>query len=289
MINYLELTKEILATGEPVKDRTGVDTLSILGATLRWDLSKGFPAVTSKTLAWRAVIGELLWFLEGSTNVERLRDLTYGDTKTPQKSTIWDDNYNKQGKSLGYIDGNLGPVYGAQWRSWAGVDGEYIDQLQNLIDDIKESKRTGIASRRLLVNSWNVGELDNMALPPCHLLFQCHLRGNKLSLQWYQRSVDVFLGLPFNIASYATLLHILCKITGCEPGHLIFNGGDVHIYKNHIEACKEMTSRRIVKRVPKLSIKKPITSLDSLLELTPDDFVLENYAPLGVIKAPMAV
>lgn len=282
MKNYNELLVKILEEGEVINDRTGVGTKSIFGTQLRFDLSKGFPAVTTKRLAWKSVVGELLWFLEGSANVNRLREITHGKGST--KVTIWDANFNNQAINLGYHSGYLGPVYGQQWRYWGGC----VDQIVELIKSIKLQKETGVHNRRMLVSAWNVSEIPNMALPPCHYSFQLYLHNNKLSLLWNQRSVDVFLGLSFNIASYALLLHILANITGCQVGELIFNGGDTHIYLNHIDQVKEQISRE-PREAPALIMPKLHTLEEYLACTSPEDYVLENYNPHPAIKAPMAV
>lgn len=282
MKNLQELYKHILATGDLIEnDRTGVGILSVFGTTLRFDLSEGFPAVTTKKLAWKAVVGELLWFLSGSTDVNFLRTITHGGGSTAK--TIWDDNYENQAKALGYSNGYLGPVYGKQWRDFGGVD-----QIKALIERIRRAKSEGIHDRRMLVSAWNVPELGSMALPPCHYGFQVYLHNNTLSLLWTQRSVDAFLGLSFNIASYALLLHILANITECEVGDLIFQGGDTHIYLNHLDQVREQLSRE-PKQLPVLEMPK-FDNLDYYLLLTtPSDYVLHNYDPHPAIKAPMAV
>lgn len=281
MINYHLLLSDILLKGESTKDRTGVGTKSVFGRMLRWDLSKGFPAVTTKKLAWKAVVGELLWFIEGSTNVNRLREITHGPGT--DKSTIWDDNYFNQAKALGYVGGNLGPVYGKQWRDFNG-----IDQLANVIEALKKDLRTGARGRRHIVSAWNAADLDEMALPPCHLLYQFRIDGEgKLSCMWTQRSVDAFLGLPFNIASYALLTHIVADIIGAKVGELVFSGADCHIYNNHVDQVQEQLSRA---EFAPPTLKMPIiSSLEHLQRLSVSDFVLENYQSHGTIKAPMAV
>lgn len=283
MKNYNDLIQEVLSHGDKFEDRTGVGILGLFGHTLRWDLSKGFPAVTSKKLAWKSVVSELLWFLEGSTNVQRLSELLHGH---PDGKTIWTDNYEKQGKDLGYENGELGPVYGAQWRDFNGVD-----QINKLISTLKSDLESGKHTRRHLVSAWNVSELPKMALPPCHWSFQCYLdKDNRLSLLWNQRSVDLFLGLPFNIASYALLTHMLAKLLGVGVGELIFNGGDCHIYTTHIEACKTMLSNPVYD-LPELEMPDiDETDLDEYLKkVKVSDFKLLNYEHAGTIKAPMAV
>lgn len=281
MINYHLLMSDILLNGEDTRDRTGVGTKSVFGRMLRWDVSKGFPAVTTKKLAWKAVVGELLWFIEGSTNVYRLSQITHGENSG--KSTIWDDNYFNQAKALGYYGGELGPVYGKQWRDFNGVD-----QLENVVEALKKDLRTGVRGRRHIVSAWNAAEIDKMALPPCHLLFQFRLDGDgKLSCMWTQRSVDVFLGLAFNIASYALLTHIVADIIGAKVGELVFSGADCHIYNNHIDQVQEQLSRS---EFAPPTLRMPlISSLEDLQKLSVNDFILENYQSHGTIKAPMAV
>lgn len=272
--------KDILVNGTETRDRTGVGTKSVFGRMLRWDLSKGFPAVTAKRLAWTPVVGELLWFIEGSTNINRLRELTWGPNS--DKATIWDDNYFNQGLALGHRGGELGPVYGKQWRDFEGVD-----QLQNVVNALQKDLRTGIKGRRHIVSAWNPVDLPDMSLPPCHTHFQFIVEDGKLSLMWSQRSVDIFLGLCFNIASYALLTHIVASILGIKVGELVFSGGDCHIYLNHVEQVNEMLSNESFD-LPTLKIPT-ITSLDDLKNYTVKDFVLENYKSHKTIKAPMAV
>lgn len=281
MKNYLNLIHKVILEGEDSNDRTGVGTKSIFGTRMEWDLKKGFPAVTCKTLAWKSVVSELLWFLSGSSNLEDLRTRLHG--YGTDKFTIWDANYENQGRALGYRNGDLGPVYGHQWRDFNGVD-----QIKNLITSILIGNATGVHSRRNIVTSWNVSDIPKMTLPPCHHTFQVHVTKNKeLSLMWHQRSVDVFLGLPFNIASYALLTHILAKITNCTVGKLIFTGGNTHIYKNHMTAISELITR-VPGTLPELVIPS-LTDLDSALQSPIGDFVLKNYNPQGKIVAPMAI
>lgn len=275
MQNYLELMQDVLDNGEEIDDRTGTGTLSVFGRMLRWDLQKGFPAITTKKLAWKSVVGELLWFLEGSTNVHRLAQLTHGD---PNKRTIWHPNYEKQGKELGYEAGELGPVYGYQWRNFYGVD-----QIRNLLTQIHQDP----FGRRHLVSAWNPADLHKMALPPCHYSFGVKItRDGKLNLFFTMRSNDVFLGLPFNIASYALLAHILAHLTGYEVGELVYFGSDVHIYKDHIEQCKEQLTREEFP-LPTLSMPH-FTSLWDLTQYTSAAFVLEDYQSHGAISAKMS-
>lgn len=279
MIQYTDLVRDIIVNGRKKTDRTGVGTRSVFGRMLRFDLSKGFPATTCKRLAFVPVVGELLWFMQGSTNVEHLRKLTYGENS--DRKTIWDDNYNKQAVDLGYSDGYLGPVYGKQWRMFGNKNP--VDQLQNVIDQIKANPD----SRRLLVVAWNPEDIEKMALPPCHYAFQFEVYEGKLSLMWSQRSVDVGLGLPFNIASYALLVHIVAKICGLEVGELVFSGADVHIYENHLSHLGGMLSRE-ERPLPTLSFPD-IGSLSDLRLLEAADFRLDGYDPHPTIKLPMAV
>ena len=310
MKNYLELLTDVLNNGEERDDRTGIGTLSVFGRSLRFNLKDGFPAVTTKLLAWRSVVSELLWFLEGSTNEHRLAEIKndnkpYDQLTESEKKTIWTLNSENQGKSLGLSNGELGPIYGYNWRHWKALKGsghskygktvtyliEEFDQLNNVINEI----RTNPHSRRLLVSAWNVPELENMALPPCHYSFQFYVSGPEnqyLSLMWNQRSVDSFIGLPFNIASYALLLNIIAKMTGKIPLELIGNFGDTHIYKNHIDVVKEQLKRTPHKlptlKMPDLDYQN--MSLDEILKsVKSSDFKLENYVHDDTLKAQMAV
>lgn len=310
MKNYLDLLEDILENGEERHDRTGVGTISVFGRQLRFNLKDGFPAVTTKSLAWRSVVSELLWFLEGSTNEHRLAEIKndnkpYDQLTESEKKTIWTLNSENQGKSLGLSNGELGPIYGYNWRHWKALKGsghskygktvtyliQEFDQLTNVINEIKSNPH----SRRLLVSSWNVPELENMALPPCHYAFQFYVSGSEnqyLSLMWNQRSVDSFIGLPFNIASYALLLNIIAKMTGKIPLELIGNFGDTHIYKNHIDVVKEQLKRTPHKlptlKMPDLDYQN--MSLDEILKsVKSSDFKLENYVHDDTLKAQMAV
>ena len=310
MKQYLDLLEDILENGEERHDRTGVGTISVFGRSLRFNLKDGFPAVTTKSLAWRSVVSELLWFLEGSTNEHRLAEIKndnkpYDQLTESEKKTIWTLNSENQGKSLGLSNGELGPIYGYNWRHWKALAGkghsklgktityaiQEFDQLNNVINEI----RTNPHSRRLLVNSWNVPELENMALPPCHYAFQFYVSGSEnqyLSLMWNQRSIDSFIGLPFNIASYALLLNIIAKMTGKIPLELIGNFGDTHIYKNHIDVVKEQLKRTPHKlptlKMPDLDYQN--MSLDEILKsVKSSDFNLENYVHDDTLKAQMAV
>lgn len=286
MKQYQELISDILENGYMTDDRTGTGTIALFGTKLRWDLSEGFPAVTTKKLAWNACISELLWFLSGSTNVNDLRLIQHNSLI--QGKTVWDDNYENQAKDLGYHSGELGPVYGKQWRDFGG-----IDQVINTIDRIKTLPN----DRRQIVSAWNPIEIDKMALPPCHLLYQFNVRNGHLDLQWYQRSVDVFLGFPFNVASYAALLHIVAKMCNLIPGELVFSGGNTHIYMNHIEQCKEILRREpkplcefVINGLPHnfkdISTKE---QLNHILELQSKDFILKGYESHPTIKGKMAI
>jgi thymidylate synthase len=264
MRQYLELLRTIRDRGARKDDRTGTGTLSVFGYQMRFDLDDGFPVVTTKKLHLRSIIHELLWFLKGETNIAYLRD---------NDVTIWDEWADEQG--------NLGPVYGAQWRAWATADGRHIDQIQRALDLIRNEPN----SRRIIVSAWNVGELDKMALAPCHALFQFHVAQGRLSCQLYQRSADVFLGVPFNIASYALLLHMIAQQTDLEPGELIWTGGDCHLYLNHLEQAQQQLSREPLS-LPKLLIKR---RPPSLFDYRFEDFELQNYRAHASIKAPIAV
>jgi thymidylate synthase len=284
MRNLKDLWRQILSEGSHTNDRTGVGTVSYWGTTLRFNLQEGFPATTCKELKFLGVVGELLWFLEGSSNVERLRELTYGKGST--KRTIWDDNYENQGKALGYTDGELGPVYGVQWRDFGGVD-----QIEAVLQGLKRDLETKVLGRRHIVSAWNPAEVPDMTLPPCHVLSQYKLRQTDgkwyLDSCWYQRSVDAFLGLPYNIASYALLTHIFASILKVEVGELVFMGADTHLYMNHIDQVNKALDN---KRFNLPSLKMPrVESLDDLKNYTAKDFTLENYLHSGFIKAPMAV
>ena len=295
MKQYHKMLEDILEHGEQVTDRTGVGTLSIFGYQTRYNLRDGFPAVTTKKLAWKSVVGELLWFLEGSTDERRLAELTHGKDRTELvgKSTIWTANADNQAKELGYVNGDfrkdLGPVYGQQWRDFNGdCFGRGVDQLKWLLEEI----RTDPDSRRLIVSSWNPVQLHEMALPPCHTLFQFRVYNGRLSCQLYQRSADSFLGVPFNIASYALLTHIIARESNLEVGDFVHTIGDAHIYLNHIEQVKEQLSRTEYP-LPTIEIADDFNLEDGIVgEFSLDDaskFVLQNYRHHDTIKADMAV
>ena len=264
MQQYLELVNHILKRGVTKDDRTGTGTLSTFGYQMRFCLSEGFPLVTTKKIHFKSVVHELLWFLKGDTNVRYLQD---------NGVRIWDEWANTEGE--------LGPVYGAQWRSWRGANGETHDQIAKVIEQIK----TNPNSRRLIVSAWNVGELSKMALMPCHALFQFYVADGKLSCQLYQRSADVFLGVPFNIASYALLTQMIAQVTGLGLGEFVHTLGDAHLYSNHLEQAREQVSRE-PKAVPRLELNPNITKLD---DFTYDDIKLLNYDPHPKIRAPIAV
>jgi len=267
---YQQLLSDIIAFGVEKKDRTGTGTISEFGHQIRHKMSEGFPLLTTKKMAWKQIVSELLWFLTGQTNIAFLHK---------HNNHIWDGDYEKSGRT----DGDLGPIYGKQWRQWKGENGK-IDQIDDLIKNLKENPD----SRRLMVSAWNVGELDQMVLPPCHYGFQVWTReedGQRyISLMWNQRSVDTFLGLPFNIASYGLLLHIIANEVSMIPDELIGNLGDTHLYLNHIEQAKEQISRDPFD-LPQL---KTDAKLDGICCNTPDDFVLEGYQYHPAIKAPLS-
>jgi len=261
---YLDLMQTILTTGTPKSDRTGTGTLSIFGHQLRFDLEKGFPLLTTKKLHLRSILYELLWFLRGETNVRYLNE---------NKVTIWDEWAD--------ANGELGPVYGYQWRSWTAADGRHIDQISNVIAEIKRNPD----SRRLVVSAWNVGDLEKMALQPCHALFQFYVANGRLSCQMYQRSADVFLGVPFNIASYALLAMMMAQVCDLRPGDVILSFGDVHLYSNHLEQAREQLARE-PRPLPAMRLNPEVRSI---FDFEFSDFTLENYDPHPAIKAPIAV
>ncbi len=264
MRQYLDLLELVLKTGTRKEDRTGTGTLSIFGHQLRFDLRDGFPAVTTKKLHLKSVVGELIWFLQGSTNVRWLQE---------RGITIWDEWADENGE--------LGPVYGSQWRSWPTPDGGHIDQIARVVESI----RTQPDSRRHIVSAWNVAEVDEMALPPCHTLFQFYVAEGRLSCQLYQRSADVFLGVPFNIASYALLTHLVAQVTGLEVGEFVHTFGDAHLYLNHVEQA-ELQLSRTPRPLPRLRLNPERTELTDF-EIS--DVELLGYDPHPAIKAPIAV
>lgn len=298
--DYLGLIAKILREGDDREDRTGIGTRALFGERLDIDLRAGFPAMTTKKLPWKAMVSELLWFLEGSNDERRLAEILH-ETRDPEKRTIWTDNAQAPyWKPKALFEGDLGRVYGVQWRHWRtgrniptpDKDG-HIWYLEEEIDQIKElvqKLRTNSTDRRMIISAWNVGELDQMALPPCHLLCQFFVTQNKnkpryLSCQMYQRSVDSMLGLPFNIASYALLTHMLAQVTNCVPHRLIMNLGDVHIYKNHFEGAEEQLSR-VPGKPPALLLNPDIREIDDFKRC---DIVLLNYDPQAAIKMKMSV
>ena len=284
---YLDLLEYIIENGEVKDDRTKTGTISSFGHQLKFDLSDGFPAVTTKSLAWKGVVSELLWFLEGSSDERRLAEIRYNKPRSELKdlskfSTIWTDNADNQGKELGYINTDtikeLGPVYGVQWRNWLGTD-----QIKKLINDLKVNPD----GRRHILSAWNVNELDKMALPPCHVMSQYYVSNGTISCHMYQRSADMFLGVPFNIASYALLLSILGNILDLKPRYFVHSFGDAHIYSNSIEQVKEQLSREPLP-LPKLKMPN-ISSIDEIKDLSIEDFKLEGYEHHPPIKAKMAI
>lgn len=264
MKQYLDLMRHVKDHGVRKEDRTGTGTLSVFGYQMRFDLADGFPTVTTKKLHFRSIIHELLWFLQGDTNIKYLHE---------NKVTIWDEWADEEG--------NLGPVYGSQWRSWPTANGETIDQIQNAVDMIKSNPD----SRRIMVSAWNVGEIGKMALPPCHALFQFYVAEGKLSCQLYQRSADIFLGVPFNIASYALLTMMMAQVCGYEPGDFVWTGGDCHLYSNHLEQARLQLSRE-PRPLPTLRLNPAVKDIFAFRF---EDFTLEGYDPHPHIKAEVAV
>lgn len=261
---YLDLMRHVREHGYEKSDRTGTGTLSVFGHQMRFDLADGFPAVTTKKLHFRAIIHELLWFLSGDTNVRYLQD---------NNVRIWNEWADE--------NGDLGPVYGYQWRSWPTADGGYIDQMSRVMEQLRETPD----SRRIIVSAWNVGQLDEMALAPCHAFFQFYVAGGRLSCQLYQRSADIFLGLPFNIASYSMLVHMMAQQLDLEPGEFIWTGGDCHLYLNHLEQADRQLERE-PRPLPRLELKRRPASL---FDYRYEDFVISDYDPHPAIKAPIAV
>ncbi|HUP63389.1 MAG TPA: thymidylate synthase [Thermoanaerobaculia bacterium] len=264
MQQYLDLMQHILDHGATKGDRTGTGTLSVFGYQMRFDLAAGFPLLTTKKLHLRSIIYELLWFLRGETNIRFLNE---------NKVTIWDEWAD--------ANGELGPVYGYQWRSWPAADGRHIDQISNVIAEIKRNPD----SRRLIVSAWNVADLDRMALQPCHALFQFYVAGGRLSCQMYQRSADVFLGVPFNIASYSLLTMMVAQVCDLQPGTFILTLGDAHLYSNHLEQTREQLSRE-PRPLPSMTLNPEVRSI---FDFKFSDFTLESYDPHPAIKAPIAV
>ncbi|GAB4515123.1 MAG: thymidylate synthase [Sulfuricaulis sp.] len=264
MRQYLDLMRHVIQHGTHKDDRTGTGTLSVFGHQMRFDLGQGFPLLTTKKVHTKSIIHELLWFLRGDTNIRYLKD---------HGVSIWNEWANE--------NGDLGPVYGAQWRSWPAPDGRQIDQISQVVRDIRQNPD----SRRLIVSAWNVAEIERMALPPCHLLFQFYVAQGRLSCQLYQRSADIFLGVPFNIASYALLTMMIAQVTGLKPGEFIHTLGDAHLYLNHLEQAQTQLARE-PRSLPSMRLNPEKTSL---LDFNFDDFELLNYDPHPSIKAPVAV
>lgn len=293
MKQYLNALQYILDTGEDVNDRTGVGTRTVFGYQMRFNLQEGFPAVTTKKLAWRSVVGELLWFLEGNIDERRLAEITYEKSRNElmDKSTIWTANANKQGKDLGYVNTEftkiLGPVYGHQWRDFGGPPSDVLslgtDQIEWIINEIKNNPD----SRRIILSAWNPQQIKAMALPPCHTLAQFRVMNGKLSCQLYQRSADMFLGVPFNIASYSLLTHMLAQICELDVGEFVWTGGDCHIYMNHLEQVQEQLTRD-ERELPHL-LMPAFGNLKELLDTKTSNYKLIGYNPMDSIKAPMAV
>jgi thymidylate synthase len=261
---YLDLMRHVREHGARKQDRTGVGTLSVFGYQMRFDLNAGFPAITTKRLHFRSIIYELLWFLRGETNIAYLKD---------HGVSIWDEWADEQGE--------LGPVYGSQWRSWPAPNGEHIDQIAGVVDGIKRNPD----SRRHIVSAWNVAEIERMALPPCHLLFQFYVADGRLSCQLYQRSADLFLGVPFNIASYSLLTLMMAQVLGLEPGEFVHTLGDAHLYVNHLEQVETQLAREPY-ALPAMKLN---AAVDSIFDFDYDDFELLNYQCHPAIKAPIAV
>jgi thymidylate synthase len=287
MKQYLDALQYILENGEDVSDRTGVGTRSVFGYQMRFPLSYSeFPAVTTKKLAWKSVVGELLWFLEGSEDERRLAEITFEKDRHDLvgKTTIWTANADKQGVALGhandFLQKKLGPVYGSQWRDF---NGDGVDQIANIVQQLNREPD----SRRIILSAWNPSKLDKMALPPCHTLAQFRVINGKLSCQLYQRSADMFLGVPFNIASYSLLTHMLAQICKLDLGDFIWTGGDCHIYQNHMEQVNQQLERTPTKG-PILEMPE-FTNIAEVLKTKVSDYKLVNYNPMDSIKAPMAV
>jgi len=260
---YLDLLAEVMETGVRRGDRTGTGTLGVFGRQMRFDLAAGFPLLTTKRVHFKSIVVELIWFLQGMTNVRWLQE---------RGCSIWDEWAD--------ADGELGPVYGKQWRSWAAPDGRVVDQMANVVRAIRETPD----SRRHLVSAWNPADVDDMALPPCHCLFQFWVADGRLSCQLYQRSADLFLGVPFNIASYALLTQMVAAVTGLKPGEFVHTLGDAHLYLNHLEQAKTQIARE-----PRPFPTVRLAPRASLFDFAPEDIVLETYAPHPLIKAPIAV
>jgi len=288
MKEYLNALEYILENGKDRGDRTGVGTRGVFGYQMRFNLRKEFPAVTTKKLAWKSVVSELLWMLEGSTDERRLAEIHYGKPREELigKTTIWTANADNQGAALGHtntdIEKDLGPVYGGQWRSWDAKLG-YVDQISQVLESLHYDPE----GRRHVVSAWNADVINIMALPPCHCLFQFHVQDGELSCQLYQRSADMFLGVPFNIASYSLLTHMIAQLLELKVGDFIWTGGDCHIYQNHMDQVKEQITRT---PMPGPHLLMPaFNNLKEIAKTVPSDYKLINYDPMDSIKAPMAV
>ena len=264
MRNYLDLMQHVLSNGTKKSDRTGTGTLSVFGAQLRFDLNAGFPLLTTKKVHLKSILHELLWFLKGETNTRYLKE---------HGVSIWDEWAN--------ASGDLGPVYGYQWRSWPAPDGRHIDQISQVLEQIRKNPD----SRRMIVSAWNVADLDKMALMPCHAFFQFYVAGGRLSCQLYQRSADIFLGVPFNIASYSALTMMIAQVSGLKLGDFVHTFGDTHLYMNHLEQAREQLSRQ-PRKLPTMRLNPAVKNL---FDFKYEDFTLENYDPHPAIKAPVAV
>jgi thymidylate synthase len=264
MKQYLHLMQHILDNGVKKEDRTGTGTLSVFGYQMRFNLADGFPMVTTKKVHLKSILHELLWFLKGDTNIQYLKE---------NGVSIWDEWADE--------NGDLGPVYGSQWRSWPTPDGRHIDQITQVVNQLKNNPD----SRRIIVSAWNVAEIENMKLPPCHAFYQFYVAEGKLSCQLYQRSADVFLGVPFNIASYALLVLMMAQVTGLEPGEFIWTGGDTHLYLNHLEQAQLQLTRE-PRALPQMKLNPEVKDI---FGFTYEDFELMNYTPHPAIKAPVAV
>lgn len=288
MKQYQQALEHILEHGKDRDDRTGVGTRGVFGYQMRFDLREEFPAVTTKKLAWRAVVGELLWFLEGSSDERRLAEITFEKPRSELigKNTIWTANADKQAKDLGYINTDLikdlGPVYGHQWRSWDSQIG-YVDQIAEVLESLYHDPY----SRRHIVSAWNADRVNVMTLPPCHTLFQFHVQDGELSCQLYQRSADMFLGVPFNIASYSLLTHMFAQLLNLKVGDFVWTGGDCHIYQNHMEQVGEQITRQ-PRKGPTLEMPE-FSDLSQLIATKTGDYKLLGYDPMDSIKAPMAI
>lgn len=281
MKQYINALQHILENGVTKEDRTGVGTIGVFGYQMRFDLSEGFPAITTKKLAWKSVVSELLWFLEGSGDERRLAEILHG-TRDPSKKTIWTANAEAPyWKPKATYEGDLGRVYGVQWRNWGPRIGEHIDQIAQLIEGIK----TDPSSRRHILTAWNPGELDQMALPPCHVMSQFNVTNGKLSCQLYQRSADFPLGVPFNIASYSLLTYMIAQVCNLDVGEFIWTGGDCHIYLNQVEGIKEQIKRQPLE-LPSLYLNPEITDIN---DFKMEDIRLENYNHLPPIAFEFAV